>query len=137
MGFNYFHGMTYYDGRKLPKQNEAFKQGWYTNTWSRAFLLNKFTEAVKGGWYKPNSPILIREIANFERKIAPNGREILIAQEGKKDDNLFAAALSYISRHDVESLAERQHKKYNRPTGRLPQLSYEHANHNQISVGDF
>jgi hypothetical protein len=137
MGFNYFHGMTMYDGRRMPKQNEAIKQGWYTTAWSRSFLLNKFTDAIRGGWYKPNSPMLIRELAVFERKIGPTGKEVLIAQEGKKDDNLFAGALSYISRHDIESLSERQQKRYSRPTGRLPQIDYSHATSNQVSIGDW
>jgi hypothetical protein len=137
MGFSHHHGMVRYDSKKVPRQGEAYRQGWYTFGWSRGFLLTKFTEAIKGNWYKPNSPGLIRELGNFERKFAPDGREKMIAQTGKKDDRLFAAALSYISRHDNEVLVERQQKRYSRPTGRLPEVDYGYAAQNQISVGEF
>lgn len=137
MGFNHFHGMVRYDRKKVLRQNDSWMRGWYTSSWSRAFLLGRFVDAVNGEWYKPNSLGLIEEIKNFERKFTPEGKEIMIAQANKKDDRLFAAALSYISRHDNDVLSERMQKKRYKPTGKLPQLTYEHATHNAMTVGEW
>jgi hypothetical protein len=137
MGFNFHYIPTPFD-HKTVKENGSHLQGFRTGFYTRAILLGRFVDAVNNGWYKPNSLGLIGELANFERKIAASsgGQSKMIAQSGKKDDRIFSAALSYIARHALESLAERQQKRYARPTGRLPQMNNDYATHNQISVGE-
>ncbi|HEY6018874.1 MAG TPA: hypothetical protein VIY48_02995 [Candidatus Paceibacterota bacterium] len=135
MGFRFFHQMIWYD-RKTVRENESVIEGWRTAGWSRPLLLNRFVDAVNNGWYKPHSLGLIGELANFERTTLA-GKTKLIAQTGKKDDRIFAAAMSYFSRHHLESLAERQQKRYSKPTGRLPQMDHSVPTTNQISVGEW
>jgi hypothetical protein len=135
MGFTHFHRMIYYDN-KNPKENMSQKEGWFTGNWSRAIMLNSFVDAIKNGWYKPNSLGLVRELGQFERKVLATGKTRLESQTGKKDDRVLSAALSYFSFHHLESRAERQQKRYNKPTGRLPQMDYSPAGTNCMSVGD-
>jgi hypothetical protein len=134
MGFTFFHRMILYDNKQV-KENQSVKEGWFTTNWSRSLLMNRFVGAFKDGWYKPNSPGLIGELGTLERKIMANGKTTLIGQTGKKDDRVLAAALSFFSRHHLDVLAERMNKKFQKPTGRLPQMNHDFPTHNQIDVG--
>ena len=136
MGFSYFHRMVYYDNRQV-KENQSFKEGWFTTAWSRTILMNRFVDAVKNNWYKPHSPYLINELASLERKVMTSGKTTLIAQTGKKDDRVLAAGLSFFSRHAFDVLTERMQKRYQKPTGRLPEIDYGYSTNNRMSVGDF
>jgi hypothetical protein len=135
MGFNWQHRMMRYDDHKI-EQNKGHKEGWYSGTWSVPFLTHRFTDAIRNGWYKCNSPYLIRELGDYERKVAANGRTKLEHQSGKHDDRIRAAAMAYISTHHLDVLNDRTTKTYSKKTGKLPDLDVSYARVNEISVGE-
>lgn len=135
MGFTWHHVMTRYDSKKV-KEGDGQKQGWYTNAWSRSFIMNRFVDAVNNGWYKPNSRYLIRELADFERKFTAGGKTKLDHQSGKHDDRIWSAALAYITRHHMDILTERSQKKYSSRSGSLPELNKGWANTGQMGIGE-
>src|SRR5208282_4859080 len=114
MGFTFHHIPTRYDSKHV-KENEGHKQGWWSFDWSVAMLMNRFTDAINGSWYKPKSPFLIRELGSLERKVAKAGKSKMEHQAGKHDDRVRAAAQSYFTRHAFDVLAERSQKRYTPP----------------------
>ena len=136
MGFNFHHVDTRYDNKKLA-ENKGHKEGWYSNVWSVPLLMNRFVDAVNNGWYKPNSPFLIQELASLERKMVKSGKTKMEHQQGKHDDRIRAAAQSYFTRHAFDVLAERAQKRYAPPVSRVPEVDYGYANTGQVAVGDW
>lgn len=135
MGFTFHHIDTRYDS-KVVHENKGVKEGWYSNAWSVPLLMNRFNDAVRNGWYKPNSPFLIGELGSLERKVAKTGKSKMEHQAGKYDDRIRAAAQSYFTRHALDIMAERSNKRYMPPTERLPELDRSFATIAQMSVGD-
>lgn len=136
MGFNFHHIDTRYDNKEV-KENKGHKQGWFTNAWSRPLLMNRFTDAVENGWYKPNSPFLIQELGSLERKIAKTGKTRMEHQSGKHDDRVLAAATSYFTRHALDIMAERSQKRYAPPVNKLPELDFSYAKVSEVEVGNW
>lgn len=136
MGFKYHHIPTQYDTKNV-KENSGQRMGWWSFDWSVAMLMNRFVDAVNGGWYKPNSPYLIRELGSLERQVANSGKTKMKHQSGKHDDRVRAAAQSYFTRHAFDILAERSQKRYAPPTTKKPELDLSHANIAQVSVGSW
>jgi hypothetical protein len=118
------HSMIRYDGKKLQK-GKAPKKGWYTHSYTRDLLLDMFIGAVNNGWYKVNSVFLARECENFEARLTDSGMGRMEHVQGKHDDRIFAAAISYMIMHDLKLLIERSKKRYNAPSGKLPELVLE------------
>jgi hypothetical protein len=135
MGFTWQHRMIRYDGKKV-RENEGSKEGWFSGAWSVPFMTHRFVDAIKNGWYKPNSPWFIRELGDYERKIAAGGKTKLEHQAGKHDDRLRAAAMAYISRHALEVLQERSTKQYTAKRGHQAEVDLSYAGLNCVSVGD-
>lgn len=133
MGFNFHHLMTRYDGKKV-RENLGIKQGWYSNRWSVPFMMNRFVDAITNGWYKPHSKYLIAELKDLERKMAA-GISKMEHRSGCYDDRVRAAAHSYITRHHVDTLADRQQKRYAGPSEDLPEINYGYPQGTQVSVG--
>lgn len=112
-GFRNHHKFREYDKntlRPLPHANQ--REGWFTNAWSRPLLLGMFKYAVDGGWFNVNSKWLIEEIEGFEQKQTDSGTTRMDHMQGKHDDRIFAAAMSYFTLHDMDVLSERAKKKY-------------------------
>lgn len=135
MGFTWQHRMVRYDDKKV-KENESHKEGWFSNTWSVSFMTHRFVDAIKNGWYKCNSPYLIRELGDYERKVAANGKTKLEHQQGKHDDRIRAGCMAYITRHALDVLQDRTKKKYSAKTGKLPEVSREYPSNSLVSVGE-
>src|SRR6202012_2325095 len=73
MGFYNHHHMHFDDDRdSLTVGDKGIKIGWRTGKWSRQILLDKFVNYINGGWFKPNDPILIRQLKTFVRKKKPD-----------------------------------------------------------------
>lgn len=134
MGFSYHHKDRRYDNKKLV-DSAGTKEGIFMHGWFRPMLMSRFTEAINGGWYKPNSPFLIQELRDLERKTAKNGKSRLEHQSGKHDDRVMAAAHSYWTRHELDTMAERSQKRYMPPATKPPAVDYSYANSGQVSVG--
>lgn len=134
MGFNFHHVDTRYDNKEL-KENKGHKQGWYSNAWSVPLLVNRFTDAINNGWYKPNSPFLIRELDSLERKVSKTGKSKMEHQSGKFDDRFRAAAQSYFTRHAFDVLADRSQRRYSPPVAKPPELNRNWVHSMEVSVG--
>jgi len=135
MGFNYHHIDTRYDNKEV-KETKGHKQGWFTNSWSRPLLMNRFIDAVVNGWYRPSSPFLIQELASLERKIQKSGKTRMEHQAGKKDDRVLAAGISYFTRHALDVMAERSQRRYAPPVAKNPEPDFSFYKSNEMSVGE-
>jgi len=138
MGFNFHHKPVRYDNKKLDSHGVG-KEGFFSNYWSVPMLMNRFVDAINNGWYKANSPWLIKELQVLERKIVASAaggtRSRMEHQTGKFDDRVRSAAMSYFTRHDFDILADRAQKRYAVPEGKPPDVDYGWSNSNQLSVG--
>jgi hypothetical protein len=117
MGFYDHHIMHFYDDKGNIDPNKGTKEGWRTSRWSRPYLLSKFVDAVIGGWFKPNCPILIRQLKTFVRK-EKEGQSEMGHEAGQHDDNIFSNAMAYLTSHDMENSSERLEAKYTPPANR-------------------
>jgi hypothetical protein len=124
MGFTYHHIDRRYDNKAINLQgsNRNTKEGIFMHGWFRPMLMARFVDAINNGWYKPNSPFLIAELKDLERKTSARGKSRLEHQAGKHDDRLLAAAHSYWTRHEIDNMAERSQKRYLPPSTKLPDL---------------
>lgn len=111
MGFYDHHLMHFYDDKGNIDPSKGNKEGWRTSKWSRPLLLTRFVEAVNSGFLKVNCPILIRQLKTFVRK-EKNGISEMGHESGQHDDNVFAAAMAWITSHDLENQAARLEAKY-------------------------
>lgn len=111
MGFLDHHIMHRYDSKGNIDPNKGTQEGWFTRTYTRAILLDRFVDAVNTGWLVMNDPIAIRQLASFVRKFDKNeGRNSAVRMEhetGQHDDQLFANALVWTTLHDTENSAAR------------------------------
>jgi hypothetical protein len=128
MGFTFHHIDRRYDNKKIANAVHANqKEGIFMHGWFRPMLMARFVEAINNGWYMPNSPFLIAELKDLERKVTNRGKSRLEHQSGKHDDRVLAAAHSYWTRHELDNMAERAQKRYAPPTTKLPELEQECA----------
>lgn len=111
MGFYDHHVMHFYDDKGNIDANKGHKEGWRTSRWSRTLLLSRFVNAVTSGWFKPNDPILIRQLKTFVRK-EKNGASEMGHESGQHDDNIFGAAMAWTTAHDFSNDASRLQDKY-------------------------
>ena len=90
MGFTRFFVTTKYRLNNPPMK----KDGWYTTAFSAPILANRFSTAIRTGWYKPRS-VHLNEIANKSE------REML------SNSHIMAAAQSYAGRHNFDDLTRK------------------------------
>jgi hypothetical protein len=124
MGFFYHHIMHSYDDKGAIDPNKGSKEGWRTTKWSRPILLNSFMDAINTGYYKPNSPLLIKQLKELIRK-EKDGISELTHDAGKHDDNVFGAAMSYRTLHDAENSALRQEQRYRSEDDKNEKVNYD------------
>lgn len=85
-GWSHFHQWVRYDSKRID-ESRATKLGWYTNSWSRAMMLDNFIKAVRDRWVDINSERLLDEMSHFQKSDA---RAKLEAATGQHDDCLMA-----------------------------------------------
>lgn len=108
-GYKRFYKFSRLDG-KNPKrdQKKSRKEGWYTFSWSRTFMLGLYKNAVENHWYKLNSPFLLRnEMAAFQIDQSEGGKTRFDHETGKHDDRIFASAIAFVIFNDTESMSKR------------------------------
>lgn len=132
MGFIYHHIFIHYDDKKV-EQNKGHKQGWFSNVWSRPMLLNRFQDATNGGWIRISSPMAIRQLSTWVRKISASGKTKLDHESGTHDDNLMGLAMAYFTRHSFDVLVNRQQLKYASSEEKQPALNCDYLE-NTITV---
>jgi hypothetical protein len=118
------------------QENKGNKEGIYMHGWFRPMLMQRFTDAVMNGWYKPQSKFLIQELKELERKVAKNGKSRLEHQSGKHDDRVLAAAHSYWTRHALDVLAERSQMRYQPPIQKRPEVTYDWNRDSELVIGE-
>lgn len=132
MGFYYHHRMVMYDAKGLPDPSKAHKEGFYTNNWSRPMMLNKFMDAINTGWFKPNSPLLIRQLKQLVR-IEKDGVSKIDHEPGNHDDNVFGSGMAYFTAHDMDNNAQRYKERY-RPREKEEALDLRWADNSVVLV---
>ena len=119
LGISRFHRMTRYDSiPKKMRKKDSFKEGWYTNTWSRPILTDTFVILVQNGWYQLNSAYTIWEADHWEVHILASGKNKFEHGEDSTDDGLFANALCAFCPNDMRSLADRTAKQFRQDSGK-------------------
>ena len=134
MGFNWHHTPGRLDGKKIKDENRH-REGWYSNRTTVPILMNRFVEAVNGGWYIPRSKWLIEELKTLERHIVDGGQDKMIHQKGKHDDRVRAAAQSYLNLHTYDDLTARSQRRYQQPTKKKHDPDKGKCLSNTFSVG--
>jgi hypothetical protein len=134
MGFNWHHVPGRLDGQKIRDENKH-RQGWYSTRVTVPILMDRFVEAVNGGWYVPRSRWLIEELKTLERHVVEGGRDKMIHQLNKHDDRVRAAAQSYLNCHTYDDLALRSQRRYALPSKHKADPYEGHCTMNAVSVG--
>jgi hypothetical protein len=135
MGFSWHHTPGRLDGKKIKDENKH-REGWYSNRVTVPILMDRFVEAVNGGWYEPKSRWLIEELKTLERHVVSGGRDKMEHQQNKHDDRVRAAAQSYLNLHTYDDLAARSQRRYAVPSKKRDEgekLCYS----NTFSIGDW
>jgi hypothetical protein len=134
MGFTFHH--VYLPGydQKKPRENTSRIEGFRTNAITRPILTGRFVDALNNGWYKPHSPWLIAELRDWERRTLVSGKTRMDHRVGKHDDRIFAAAMSYFTRHTFDVMADRSTKRYALPHDVQPQVNYEYRSSLELVV---
>jgi hypothetical protein len=134
MGFNWHHTPGRLDGKKIKEENKH-REGWYSNRTTVPILMDRFVEAVNGGWYVPRSKWLIEELKTLERHVVSGGRDKMEHSKNKHDDRVRAAAQSYLNTHTYDDLAARAQRRYAAPSKRRKDPNEGRCLLNSISVG--
>lgn len=124
MGFFWHHRFHTYDD-KVVQSSTAKKIGWFSNAWSVPMLLNRFQDALQGGWLKISHPMSLRQLKTWVRKTGATGKTKLDHESGKHDDNLRAIAMAYFTAHSDDVLVHRQQAKYASPNEKMPPVNYD------------
>jgi hypothetical protein len=136
MGFNYHAIPGRLDGKKVKEENKH-REGWYSTRVTVPILMDRFVEAVNGGWYVPLSKWLIEELKTLERRTVEGGRDKMIHQQNKHDDRIRAAAQSYLNCHTYDDLSARSQKRYNVPQRKKTDPNKGRCMDNVFSVGEW
>ena len=136
MGFNWHAIPGRLDGKKIKEENRH-REGWYSNKTTVPILMDRFVEAVNGGWYEPKSKWLIEELKTLERQTKEGGRDVMIHQKNKHDDRIRAAAQSYLNMHTYDDLSARAQKRYNTPSKKKSDPNKGRCTSNMVSVGSW
>jgi hypothetical protein len=136
MGFNWHHTPGRLDGKKVKDENKH-REGWYSNKVTVPILMDRFIEAVNGGWYVPYSKWLIEELKTLERHTKDGGRDVMTHQKNKHDDRIRAAAQSYLNMHTYDDLSARSQKRYNVPSKKKTDPNKGRCMSNAFSVGEW
>ena len=136
MGFNYHAIPGRLDGKKIKEENKH-REGWYSNKLTVHILMNRFVEAVNGGWYEPRSKWLIEELKTLERHAVDGGQDKMIHQKNKHDDRVRAAAQSYLNMHTYDDLSARSQKRYNVPQKKEADPNKGRCRDNMVSIGSW
>ena len=136
MGFNWHHTPGRLDGKKIKDENRH-REGWYSNKTTVPILMDRFVEAVNGGWYVPYSKWLIEELKTLERHMKDGGRDVMTHAKNKHDDRIRAAAQSYLNLHTYDDLSARSQRRYNVPSKKKSDPDKGKCMSNAFSVGDW
>ena len=136
MGFSWHHTPGRLDGKKIKDENRH-REGWYSNKTTVPILMDRFVEAVNGGWYVPQSKWQIEELKTLERHTVDGGRDKMTHQKSKHDDRVRAAAQSYLNMHTYDDLAMRSQRRYAVPHKKKHDPNEGVCMANAFSVGDW
>ena len=135
MGFRRHYKFHRLDGKK-PDEDErrSNRLGWYTNEWSRPYMMGRLIDALENGWYKVNSPFAIRELRTLQKKFTTSGKSRLEHMAGMKDDRVFAVGISYTIAHTRDVMIERAKIRYDKPNSKQPPINLDWYNPFQFRI---
>ena len=93
-----FHQWLRYDKKRI-RMKDAHRMGWFSNSWSRAMMMDYIIRALKDEWIDINSPYFVDEMGDLERD---DFRQSLKAVFGGHDDLFVSAGMVYFSMHILE-----------------------------------
>ena len=134
MGFNH-HIKSFRLYAKKIKDEQKNREGFYSNSVTVPILMDFYTEAVDGGWYKPKSKWHIEELKTLERHVKDGGKDRMEHRQGQHDDRVRAAAMSYVAFHTYDDLAARSQRRYDAPQGKKS-LTKGICTANSVTIGE-
>lgn len=135
MGFRRHYKFHRLDGKK-PDEDErrSTRLGWYTNEWSRPYMMGRLIDAVENGWFQLNSPFAIRELKTLKKHFTQSGKSKLEHMTGMHDDRVFAVGISYVIAHTKDVMIERAKIRYDLPRSKMPELNLDWYKGFQVPV---
>lgn len=107
-GYRRFFKFSRLDGKDpIKDQKKATREGWFTNVWSRPFMLDRFKSAFENGWLILNSPFLLQNEMSPWIVDTAGGRARYDHESGKHDDRIFSMAIAFIIANSTEAMSER------------------------------
>lgn len=124
MGFRRHFKFHRLDGKK-PDEDErrSTRLGWYTNEWSRPYMMGRLIDALENFWFKVNSPFAIREIQTLQKRVMMSGKSRMEHMSGMHDDRVFACGISYVIAHTRDVMIERSKIRYDAPRSKTPPIN--------------
>lgn len=93
LGYWNFHPWLRYDHKRV-RTKDATRQGFFSNSWARAMMMDYIIRALKDGFIDIYSPYFVDEMGELERD---EGRQSLKAVYGGHDDLFVAMGQIYFS----------------------------------------
>lgn len=107
-GYRRFFKFSRLDGKDpIKDQKKATREGWFTNVWSRPFMLDRYKSAFENGWLILNSPFLLQNEMSPWIVDTSGGRARYDHETGKHDDRIFSMAIAFIIANSTEAMSER------------------------------
>jgi len=92
-GWTNFHLWVRYDNKKI-RSAVAHKIGWYTNSWSRAMMMDFLIKALRDFWCDVHSPWFINEMVSLSKD---EYQQDMRADFGGHDDRIMALGIPLFS----------------------------------------
>ena len=135
MGFRRHYRFHRIDGKKPDEEERRSNRlGWYTNEWSRPYMMGKLIDALENNWYKVNSPFAIHELMTLQKTWTTSGKSKLQHMSGQKDDRVFAVGISYVIAHTRDVMLSRSKIRYNAGKSSMPELNLNWYSGNQFAI---
>lgn len=97
-GWYHFHDWLRYDKKRI-RASDSHRQGWFSNGWARAMMMDLVIKAIRDEWIDIASPYFVDEMGDLERD---EYRQSLKAAHGGHDDLIISLGMLYFSLHILE-----------------------------------
>lgn len=124
-GYRRFFKFARLDGADpIKAQKNATREGWFTNAWSRPFMLDRFKSAFENGWLILHSPFLIQNEMSCWVVDTANNRARYDHESGKHDDRIFSMAIAFIIANSTEAMSERITTRFVPEPEKMPEVDF-------------
>ena len=108
--FNFHRWEGAMDTPKRKKVKDA-KLGWETNRWTRPWIVGDVARDIKDGYFRINSPFLIRECQTLQKE---DDESKIEAKGDDTDDRFFSSGMAHFSL-SIWDIRKRIDSKYSTP----------------------